>query len=62
MKRSSFIKQSGILATGLGLSKFVRIAGPFTLEDFSGNIAPINKKLDKDWIQFYQTLRMMQHY
>src|SRR5437870_2143561 len=51
MKRRSFLKQSGILAAGTGLRNFVPIAGPFTLDDFSGTTAPVDKKLDKAWVQ-----------
>jgi non-lysosomal glucosylceramidase len=51
MKRRSFLKQSGFLAAGTSLGKFIAVAGPFTIQDFAGTTAPSDKKLNKDWIK-----------
>ncbi|HEY8734046.1 MAG TPA: GH116 family glycosyl-hydrolase, partial [Puia sp.] len=51
MKRRSFIKNSGFLAAGAGIGKLSIVAGPFAVNDFLNGIAPLDKKLKKEWIQ-----------
>ena len=51
MKRRIFLQQSGMLTAGIGLKKFLPIAGPFGKDDFGNTGAPIDKKLDPLWVK-----------
>lgn len=51
MKRRHFLKNSGFLAAGAGIGKFIPIAGPFTVNDFFRGTGPQDKKLNRKWVQ-----------
>ncbi|MBS1665753.1 MAG: hypothetical protein JST58_00100 [Bacteroidetes bacterium] len=51
MERRRFLKQSGLMAASMGISKFIPVAGPFTNADFTEGRVPLDKKLDKKWVQ-----------
>ncbi len=50
MKRRSFIKNSGIVATGAGFTRLSPVAGPFTVNDLLPDGIRTDKKLSRAWI------------
>ncbi len=51
MERRSFLKKSGLLTAGVGLTNLVGVAGPFAAGEFAYRLAPPDKKLNADWVK-----------
>lgn len=51
MQRRKFLQSSGLLTAGFLTSRLPLIAGPFTIEDYSGSHFPADKKLDAEWVK-----------
>lgn len=51
MQRRKFLQSSGLLTAGFLTSRLPLIAGPFTIEDYSGSHFPADKKLDPEWVK-----------
>jgi non-lysosomal glucosylceramidase len=50
LARRAFLKSTALAAAGIGLSRRMAVAGPFTLADFE-QLVPADKKLNPDWVK-----------